>query len=86
MRHGAAWNADLRIPAGHLHRQKIDGAVRRALEDAGLVTIELGPRGGMATAITTWTERSHLQKPTPRAMAMESDDERALEAMALGIA
>jgi hypothetical protein len=32
----------------------------RALEDAGLVRIELGPRGGMATAKVEWLPRTFL--------------------------
>jgi hypothetical protein len=35
----------------------------RALEDVGLVRIELGPRGGMATAKVTWLPRAYLPQP-----------------------
>jgi hypothetical protein len=58
----------------------------RALEDVGLVDVKLGPRGGMAKAEITWTERAFLPKPTPRPAAMAADDENALECLALGIA
>jgi hypothetical protein len=40
----------------------------------------------MATAEFRWTERAYLPPPTPRPVAMESDDERAIECIALGIA
>jgi hypothetical protein len=43
----------------------------RALEDVGLMHIELGPRGGMATAKCTWLPRAYLA-PTRLAPA---DDE-----------
>src|SRR6202008_1222990 len=36
----------------------------RALEDAGLVSIELGPRGGMATARVEWLPRAYLAAGT----------------------
>lgn len=49
----------------------------RALEDAGLVHIELGPRGGMATAKVTWLPRAYLA-PAQLAPA----DEEALEMLA----
>jgi len=45
------------------HRFTGDYRVRRALralEDAGLLSIHLGPRGGMATAKCTWTARAYL--------------------------
>lgn len=32
----------------------------RALSDVGLLTIKLGPRGGLATATFEWTERAYL--------------------------
>jgi hypothetical protein len=57
----------------------------RALEDVGLVTIEPGPRGGMATAKLTWTERAYLPKPTPRPVALAADDEHALDCLAAGV-
>jgi len=50
----------------------------RALEDAGLVRIELGPRGGMAAAKVEWLPRAYL---VPERLAPE--DEEALGAMAL---
>ena len=49
----------------------------RALEDAGLVHIELGPRGGMATAKVTWTHRAYL---APQRLAPA--DEEAMEMLA----
>lgn len=49
----------------------------RALEDVGLVQIELGPRGGMATAKVTWTSRAYL---APERLAPE--DEEAMETLA----
>ena len=45
---------------------KVNYAVRsslRALEDAGLLQIILGSRGGMATAKFRWKERAYLPKP-----------------------
>lgn len=57
-----------------------DYAVRRALralEDAGLLSIELGPRGGMATARCTWTARAFL---APERLAPA--DEEAMELLA----
>lgn len=50
-------------PDGHWLPRTSDYNVRRALralEDAGLVHIELGPRGGMATAKVTWLPRAYL--------------------------
>lgn len=49
----------------------------RALEDAGLVHIELGPRGGMATAKVTWLPRAYL---APERLAPA--DEEAMEMLA----
>lgn len=49
----------------------------RALEDVGLVHIELGKRGGMATAKVTWTPRAFL---APERLAPA--DEEALEMLA----
>jgi hypothetical protein len=49
----------------------------RALEDAGLVRIELGPRGGMATAKVEWLPRAYL---APERLAAE--DEEALGELA----
>ena len=57
----------------------------RALEDVGLVDVDLGPRGGMATASVTWTKRAMLQRPEPRPVSFASDDDRALECLHLGI-
>jgi hypothetical protein len=57
----------------------------RALEDAGLVTIEFSPQGGMKDAEITWTERAYFPRPTPHPIALEEEDDRALECMALGI-
>ncbi|MHC2576572.1 hypothetical protein ACVI1J_001716 [Bradyrhizobium diazoefficiens] len=62
------------------HRFTGDYRVRRALrglEDAGLVRIELGPRGGMATAKVTWLPRAYL---APERLAKE--DEAAMEMLA----
>jgi hypothetical protein len=42
----------------------------RALEDAGLVRIELGPRGGMATARVEWLPRAFL---APQRLAPADD-------------
>jgi hypothetical protein len=58
----------------------------RALEDVGLVDVKLDPRGGMATATVTWTERAYLPKPTPSPTALAADDERAIEYLTAGIA
>jgi hypothetical protein len=58
----------------------------RALEDVGLVDVKLSPRGGMATATVTWTERAYLPKPTPGSVTMAADDDLALECIAAGIA
>lgn len=49
----------------------------RALEDAGLMSIQLGPRGGMATARCTWTARAFL---APERLAPA--DEEAMELLA----
>ena len=49
----------------------------RALEDAGLMHIELAPRGGMATAKCTWLPRAYL---APERLAPE--DEEAMEGLA----
>jgi hypothetical protein len=57
----------------------------RALEDVGLVTVKLGPRGGMATAKVTWTPRAYLPAPTLRQTPTDHDDDLALEAMAMGL-
>ena len=43
----------------------------RALEDAGLLDIELGPRGGMAKAKCTWTPLAYL---APGRLAKADDD------------
>ncbi|WP_271602753.1 hypothetical protein [Bradyrhizobium sp. CCBAU 45384] len=62
------------------HRFTGDHRVRRALralEDAGLVRIELGPRGGMTPARCAWTARAYLA-PAQLAPA----DEEALEMLA----
>lgn len=67
-------------PDGRRHRFAGDPIVRRslrALEDAGLVHIELGPRGGMATAKVTWLPRAYL---APERLAKE--DEAAMEMLA----
>jgi hypothetical protein len=53
----------------------------RALEDAGLMNIELGPRGGLRRAKFTWLPRAYLPQPAPRPTAFEEDDEMAMEAM-----
>ena len=58
----------------------------RALEDAGLMRIQLGPRGGMATAKCTWTERAYLPPPIVKPLAFNHDDDRALEEIAAGLA
>ncbi|MCS3893430.1 hypothetical protein M2171_002563 [Bradyrhizobium japonicum USDA 38] len=65
---------------GHGGPRTSDYAVRkalRALEDAGLVRIELGPRGGMATAKVTWTLRAYLAPER-----LDPDDEAAMEMLA----
>ena len=49
----------------------------RALEDAGLMRIKLGPRGGMATAKFEWLPRAYL---APERLA--PDDEEAMEMLA----
>lgn len=49
----------------------------RALEDVGLMRIDLGPRGGMATTKCTWTARAYL---APARLA--PDDEAAMEMLA----
>jgi hypothetical protein len=56
----------------------------RALEDAGLMHIELGPRGGLAAAKFTWLPRAYLPVPEPRQTVFEEDDEMAMEAMGAG--
>jgi hypothetical protein len=50
----------------------------RALEDVGLVDIEPGPRGGMATATVTWTARAMM----PPQLSLYDHD--ALQAIAEG--
>jgi hypothetical protein len=63
-----------------LSRSHSDYRVRlslRALEDVGLVKIELGPRGGIATAKCTWTARAYL---APERLAPA--DEEAMEMLA----
>ncbi|MHC2844836.1 hypothetical protein [Bradyrhizobium diazoefficiens] len=65
---------------GHGGPRTSDYRVRRslrALEDVGLVRIELGPRGGMATAKVEWLPRAYL---APERLA--SADEEALGALA----
>lgn len=65
---------------GHGRPRTSDYRVRRALralEDVGLVQIELGPRGGMATARCTWTPRAYL---APARLA--PTDEEATEMLA----
>ncbi|MBP1294287.1 hypothetical protein [Bradyrhizobium elkanii] len=65
---------------GHGGSRTSDYRVRRslrALEDAGLLSIQLGPRGGMATAKCTWTARAYL---APARLAPA--DEEALGALA----
>lgn len=60
--------------------RKSDYKVRRclrALEDAGFMHIEIGPRGGMATAKCTWLPRAYL---APERLAPE--DEAAMQALA----
>lgn len=59
------------------HRFTGDYRALRGLEDAGLVRIELGPRGGMATAKVTWLPRAYL---APERLAKE--DEAAMEMLA----
>ncbi|WP_340672361.1 hypothetical protein [Bradyrhizobium ottawaense] len=62
------------------HRFTGDYRVRRALralEDAGLMLIELGPRGGMATARCKWTARAYLAPAR-----LNPDDEAAMEMLA----
>ncbi|QOZ66386.1 MULTISPECIES: hypothetical protein [Bradyrhizobium] len=66
-------------PDGRRHRFAGDPTVRRslrALEDAGLVRLELGPRGGMATAKVRWTERAFL------APVLSAEDEAAMGMLA----
>ena len=58
----------------------------RALEDAGLLRIQLGPRGGVATAKCIWTERAYLPPPIVKPLAFDHDDYRALEEIAAGLA
>ncbi|MCA6098153.1 hypothetical protein [Bradyrhizobium australafricanum] len=53
----------------------------RALEDAGLMHIQLGKMGGMATAKCTWTTRAYLTAPE-----FSLYDEDALAQIAAGLA
>lgn len=65
---------------GHGGPRTSDYRVRRALralEDVGLVRIQLGPRGGMAAARYTWLPRAFL---APK--RLDPVDEAAMEALA----
>jgi hypothetical protein len=70
---------------GPINSYEVRRAIR-AVEDAGLVRIVPGSRGGFTKAVITWTERAHLPPPTPRHVALAADDDRALECIAAGIA
>jgi hypothetical protein len=56
----------------------------RALEDAGLMHIRLGPMGGLATAKVTWSPRAYLPEPTQRPTVFADEDEMVMEAMGAG--
>lgn len=80
--------SDMGIPSRSLRHDRSNNEIRRglrALEDVGRVDVKLDPRGGMATATVTWTERAYLPKPTPSPTALAADGERAIECLTAGI-
>lgn len=52
----------------------------RALEDFGLLSIKLGPRGGFTTAALTWTPRAYIA-PVVRT-ALTHEEERFFDELA----
>lgn len=55
----------------------------RALEDVGLVTVKLGPRGGMSEAVITWTERAYRPEIGSTRTTLTHDEELDLDRLAL---
>ncbi|MEH2474581.1 hypothetical protein V1281_004236 [Nitrobacteraceae bacterium AZCC 2161] len=55
----------------------------RALEDVGLVTVKLGPRGGMSDAKITWTERAYHSEPGSTRTTLTHDEELFFDRLAL---
>ena len=58
----------------------------RTLSDVGLLDVILGPRGGLVTAICTWTPLAYLPAPAPRKdTELNSDDDYALACLGAGL-